>query len=86
MDLIAYLVGQNCNIFGRVKLVNIFKKNGFDDTKEREFEKELDLAERDYEFIYAVAKKWLKDKPVKSIRRPVICIPYQLASGITTEP
>ena len=57
VNLIAYLGGQHCYMFDKVNLVNILKNNGFEDTKAREFEKGLDLAERDHESIYAVAKK-----------------------------
>ena len=44
-------------MFDPVNLVNILKKNGFSEVREREFEFGLDLLERDHESIYAIAKK-----------------------------
>ena len=57
LNLIAYLGGQHCYMFDPVNLVNILKKNGFSEVREREFEVGLDLLERDHESIYALAKK-----------------------------
>ena len=57
LNYIAYLNGQHKYMFDDENLINILKKSGFEKVKLREFEKGLDLEERHFESIYAVAQK-----------------------------
>ena len=44
-------------MFDDENLINILKKSGFEKVMLRDFEKDLDLEERHFESIYAVAIK-----------------------------
>ncbi len=53
----AYMNGEHCYMFDKENLINTLKKGGFEHTNLREFDESLDMKERDYESIYALAKK-----------------------------
>ncbi len=53
----AYMGGEHCYMFDEENLVKILQQNGFNQVKLRDFDPEIDLAERDYESIYALATK-----------------------------
>ena len=57
VNYIAYLNGHHQYLFDEENLVNIIKKSGFEQVMLREFEKDLDLKERHFESIYAIAIK-----------------------------
>lgn len=57
LNYIAYLNGQHKFLFDQENLINILKKSGFKKVSLRNFDKNLDLKERDYESIYALAIK-----------------------------
>ena len=57
LNYIAYLNGQHKYMFDDENLINILKKSGFEKVMLRDFEKDLDLEERHFESIYAVAIK-----------------------------
>jgi hypothetical protein len=49
--------GQHKYMFDEENLINTLRKAGFSDVKLREFDQELDHKDRDYESIYALARK-----------------------------
>lgn len=57
LNYIAYLGNEHAYMFDEENLINTLKKGGFTDVRLREFEAELDIDWRDYESIYAIAKK-----------------------------
>ena len=57
VNYIAYMNGQLSYLFDEENIVNTLKKAGFLDVKLREFDPNIDMVERDYESIYAIAKK-----------------------------
>ena len=44
-------------MFDKENLVNTLKKGGFENANLRSFDESLDMKERDYESIYALAQK-----------------------------
>ena len=57
LNYVAYLNGQHKFLFDNQNLVNILKMCGFKNANLRDFEKEVDRQDRDYESIYALAIK-----------------------------
>ncbi len=57
INYVAYMDGHHHYMFDEENLVNTLKKSGFRDVRMRSFDPEVDLKERDYESIYAVAVK-----------------------------
>ncbi len=57
LNYIAYLNGQHKFLFDEENLINIIKKSGFKKVSLRSFDKSIDLKDRDYESIYALAIK-----------------------------
>jgi len=57
LNYIAYMKGQHKYMFDEENLINTLRKAGFSDVKLREFDQELDHKDRDYESIYALARK-----------------------------
>ena len=57
INYIAYLNVQHKFLFDEENLINIIKKSGFKNVTIRNFDKNIDLQERDYESIYALAIK-----------------------------
>jgi len=53
----AYMKDEHKYMFDEENLINTLKKAGFSNAQLRKFDKILDLQERDYESIYAVAVK-----------------------------
>ena len=53
----AYMKDEHKYMFDEENLINTLKKAGFSNAQLRKFDKTLDLQERDYESIYAVAVK-----------------------------
>ena len=53
----AYMNGEHCYMFDKENLVNTLKKGGFEKANLRSFDESLDMKERDYESIYALAQK-----------------------------
>jgi predicted SAM-dependent methyltransferase len=57
VNYIAYMDGQHCYMFDEENLINTLKLVGFLDVKLREFDPSVDMIERDYASIYAIARK-----------------------------
>ena len=57
INYIAYLDGQHKFLFDEQNVINIIKMCGFSDARLREFEKDLDVIDRDYESVYALGIK-----------------------------
>lgn len=57
INYIAYMDGHHKYMFDEENLLSILKKVGFTGCELRDFDVELDLAERKFESIYVVAKK-----------------------------
>lgn len=57
LNYIAYMGREHCYMFDEENLVNILLLSGFSSSHIREFDSSLDLAERDFESVYAVAIK-----------------------------
>jgi predicted SAM-dependent methyltransferase len=57
LNYIAYMKGEHQYMFDEENLVNTLAKAGFSNSKLREFDETIDLSERDYESIYALAIK-----------------------------
>lgn len=53
INYIAFMDGHHKHMFDEDNLVSILSINGFQNVKLREFQEDLDRAERDYESIYA---------------------------------
>jgi hypothetical protein len=53
----AYMIGQHKYMFDEENLVYILKAKGMQNVHLREFNPLLDLKERDFESIYAIAEK-----------------------------
>jgi hypothetical protein len=53
----AYMDGRHKYMFDEENLLAILKKVGFSNSQLRDFDPDLDLAERSFESIYAIAKK-----------------------------
>jgi len=57
INYIAYMGGQHNNMFDEESLVNTLLAAGFQSASLRGFDPDLDLRERDFESIYAIAEK-----------------------------
>jgi hypothetical protein len=57
LNYIAYMAGEHKYLFDRENLLHILNAAGFDHVAPREFDPETDLAERDYESLYAIGFK-----------------------------
>ena len=57
LNYIAYMGGEHRYMFDEENLINILLQNGFAHAELRDFDPEIDLKERDYQSIYALAKK-----------------------------
>lgn len=57
VNYIAYMGGQHNYMFDPDNLINTLKKAPFSDVRLRRFDESLDLKERDFESLYAIAIK-----------------------------
>ena len=57
INYIAYMGGEHKHMWDTESLLNILGIIGFKEAKIRDFDNDIDLIERDYESIYAVATK-----------------------------
>lgn len=57
VNYIAYMGGEHCYMFDEENLVNTLRSVGFSQVMLRAFDASIDLQDRDYESIYAVALK-----------------------------
>jgi len=57
VNYIAYMGGQHCYMFDEENLVNTLRSAGFSQVMLRAFDESIDLHDRDYESIYALALK-----------------------------
>ena len=57
LNYLAYLGGQHKYMLDKENLLNTLFISGFKSANLRKFDEELDMLERDYQSIYAVAKK-----------------------------
>ena len=57
VNYIAYMGGTHAYLFDEENLIKTLRKGGFVDVKMRSFDPDVDLIERDFESIYAVAVK-----------------------------
>jgi predicted SAM-dependent methyltransferase len=57
VNYIAYMAGQHCYMFDEENLVNTLRKAGFNSVSLRTFNEAIDLRDRDFESIYAIAIK-----------------------------
>jgi len=56
MNYIAYMDGHHQYMFDEENLIHRLKQNGFQNVRLRKFDPDLDLKERDFESIYAIAE------------------------------
>ena len=57
VNYMAYMDGEHCYLFDEENLVNTLKLAGFSNIHMRTFDNSLDIVDRDYESIYALATK-----------------------------
>ncbi|HEY8359215.1 MAG TPA: hypothetical protein VIL30_17335, partial [Ramlibacter sp.] len=57
VNYVAYMGGEHAYLFDEENLVNTLKTAGFTTASLRHFDAALDLADRDFESIYAIATK-----------------------------
>ena len=57
LNYVAYMAGEHKYMFDQVNLLHILNAKGFDRVTQRAFDPETDLAERDFESIYAIGYK-----------------------------
>ena len=57
LNYIAYLGGDHQYMFDEENLINMLKQAGFIDPCLREYDEKVDKYGRDYESLYALAKK-----------------------------
>jgi predicted SAM-dependent methyltransferase len=57
VNYMAYMGGEHCYLFDEENLVNTLKLAGFSNIHMRTFDNSLDIVDRDYESIYALATK-----------------------------
>jgi predicted SAM-dependent methyltransferase len=57
LNYVAYMAGEHKYLFDEENLLHILSAAGFENVRAREFDPETDLAERDYESLYAIAFK-----------------------------
>jgi predicted SAM-dependent methyltransferase len=57
LNYVAYMAGEHKYLFDQENLLHILTTAGFEGVAPREFDPETDLAERDYESLYAIGFK-----------------------------
>jgi predicted SAM-dependent methyltransferase len=57
LNYVAYMAGEHKYLFDQENLLHILTAAGFERVAPREFDPETDLAERDYESLYAIGFK-----------------------------
>lgn len=57
LNYLAYMLDEHKYMFDEENLINTLTQAGFSNAQLREFDADLDLPERDFESIYAIAKK-----------------------------
>jgi len=57
LNYMAYMAGEHCYMFDEENLINTLGKAGFASVRLRSFDQSIDLKERDFESIYAIATK-----------------------------
>jgi predicted SAM-dependent methyltransferase len=57
LNYVAYMAGEHKYLFDEENLLHILSAAGFERVTPREFDPETDLAERDYESLYAIGYK-----------------------------
>jgi hypothetical protein len=57
VNYVAYMGGEHRYMWDDENLVYVLSAAGFQDVALRDFDPSLDLAERDFESIYAIARK-----------------------------
>jgi len=57
VNYVAYMDGEHKYMFDQENLLHVLSRAGFSGVKARDFDPETDLAERDYESIYAIGFK-----------------------------
>lgn len=57
LNCMAYMEGHHKWMFDQESLLNILRRAGFRDVAPREYDPSLDVEARDYESVYAVARK-----------------------------
>lgn len=57
LNYVAYMAGEHKYLFDQENLLHILSAVGFENVGAREFDPETDLAERDYESLYAIGFK-----------------------------
>ena len=57
LNYVAYMAGEHKYMFDQENLLHILRAKGFENVVKREFDPETDMAERDFESIYAIGFK-----------------------------
>jgi predicted SAM-dependent methyltransferase len=57
LNYVAYMAGEHKYMFDQENLLHILQAKGFENVVKREFDPETDMAERDFESIYAIGYK-----------------------------
>ena len=57
LNYVAYLAGEHKYMFDQENLLHILRAKGFENVTKRDFDPQIDIAERDFESIYAIGYK-----------------------------
>ena len=57
LNYVAYMAGEHKYMFDQENLLHILRAKGFENVAKRDFDPEIDMAERDFESIYAIGHK-----------------------------
>ena len=57
LNYVAYMAGEHKYMFDQENLLHILQAKGFENVVKRDFDPETDMAERDFESIYAIGYK-----------------------------
>ncbi|MDA3023039.1 MAG: methyltransferase domain-containing protein [Actinomycetota bacterium] len=57
LNYVAYMAGEHKYMFDQENLLHILRAKGFENVAKREFDPQIDMAERDFESIYAIGFK-----------------------------
>ena len=57
LNYVAYMAGEHKYMFDQENLLHILRAKGFENVVKRDFDPETDMAERDFESIYAIGYK-----------------------------
>ena len=57
LNYVAYMAGEHKYMFDQENLLHILRAKGFENAAKRDFDPEIDMAERDFESIYAIGFK-----------------------------